>query len=190
MGAVDTMEVFFEKLNEGDRAGAVSLMDERVEMRIHVGDNARLQSATLIRQKISELAQGIPTIVTGDFNADQGSNPYDRMRGLDDYDTVRNFQDTYRNMHNDGGSVGTSHGFDGIAGDRRIDWILHDNDFSTLAAEIVRTSYDDLYPSDHFPITATVRPLNTPEPTGVAAVALVGSVLLSRRRRRHQPAAA
>ena len=41
MGAVDTMEVFFEKLNEGDRAGAVALFDERVEMRIHVGDNAR-----------------------------------------------------------------------------------------------------------------------------------------------------
>src|SRR5438552_17830918 len=41
MGAVDTMEVFFEKLNEGDRTGAVALMDERVEMRVHVGDNAR-----------------------------------------------------------------------------------------------------------------------------------------------------
>ena len=41
MGAVDTMEDFFEKLNEGDRSGAVALMDERVEMRIHVGDNAR-----------------------------------------------------------------------------------------------------------------------------------------------------
>ena len=41
MGAVDTMEEFFEKLNEGDRQGAVALMDERVEMRIHVGDNAR-----------------------------------------------------------------------------------------------------------------------------------------------------
>ncbi len=41
MGASDTMEVFFEKLNGGDRAGAVALMDERVEMRIHVGDNAR-----------------------------------------------------------------------------------------------------------------------------------------------------
>jgi len=41
MGAVDTMETFFELLNSGDRAAAVGLMDERVEMRIHVGDNAR-----------------------------------------------------------------------------------------------------------------------------------------------------
>jgi ketosteroid isomerase-like protein len=41
MGATDTMEIFFERLNEGDVAGAVALMDERTEMRIHVGDNAR-----------------------------------------------------------------------------------------------------------------------------------------------------
>ena len=41
MGAVDTMEVFFERLNDGDRAAAVAMMDEKVEMRIHVGDNAR-----------------------------------------------------------------------------------------------------------------------------------------------------
>jgi hypothetical protein len=41
MGAVDTMEVFFEELNAGARDRAVALMDERVEMRVHVGDSAR-----------------------------------------------------------------------------------------------------------------------------------------------------
>lgn len=41
MGAADTMEIFFERLNAGDASGAVELMDERTEMRIHVGDNAR-----------------------------------------------------------------------------------------------------------------------------------------------------
>lgn len=41
MGAVDTMEVFFELLNEGDREGAVALMAETTEMRIHVGDNVQ-----------------------------------------------------------------------------------------------------------------------------------------------------
>ena len=32
---------FFEKLNAGDREGAVALMDERTEMRVHVGDNVQ-----------------------------------------------------------------------------------------------------------------------------------------------------
>jgi hypothetical protein len=41
MGAVETMEDFFEKLNGGDRSGAVALMDERAEMRVHVMGNVR-----------------------------------------------------------------------------------------------------------------------------------------------------
>ena len=41
MGAADTMEIFFERLNAGDRQGAVKLMDERAEMRVHVRDGSR-----------------------------------------------------------------------------------------------------------------------------------------------------
>jgi hypothetical protein len=41
MGATDTMELFFERLNDGDRQGAVDLMDEHAEMRVHVRDSAR-----------------------------------------------------------------------------------------------------------------------------------------------------
>jgi hypothetical protein len=36
VGAVDTMDTFFELLNAGDREGAVRLMAENAEMRIHV----------------------------------------------------------------------------------------------------------------------------------------------------------
>jgi hypothetical protein len=35
------MEIFFEKLNDGDRQGAVKLMDERAEMRVHVLGGSR-----------------------------------------------------------------------------------------------------------------------------------------------------
>ena len=42
MGATDTMEIFFEQLNAGEVDAAVALMDERVEMRIHIGDNSQL----------------------------------------------------------------------------------------------------------------------------------------------------
>jgi hypothetical protein len=41
MGAVDTMELFFERLNAGDREGAVALMDDTTEMRVHVGDSVQ-----------------------------------------------------------------------------------------------------------------------------------------------------
>ena len=41
MGAVETMQEFFEFLNDGDRESAMKLMDEKVEMRVHVLGNAR-----------------------------------------------------------------------------------------------------------------------------------------------------
>ena len=41
MGAMETMELFFERLNGDDREGAVALMDEKTEMTIHVGDSAQ-----------------------------------------------------------------------------------------------------------------------------------------------------
>ena len=41
MGAVETMEQFFELLNGGDRENAVKLMDDKVEMRVHVLGNSR-----------------------------------------------------------------------------------------------------------------------------------------------------
>ena len=47
MGATDTMEVFFEHLNEGDVEGAVALMDERDEMR----DPRRRQRADAARRR-------------------------------------------------------------------------------------------------------------------------------------------
>ena len=41
MGAGDTMEIFFERLNADDRDGAVMLLDPRTEMRVHVGGGVR-----------------------------------------------------------------------------------------------------------------------------------------------------
>ena len=150
----------------------------------HVSAEARLESATLMRQKIRELASGIPVIVTGDFNADQGGAAYQRMRGIDDFDTVRNLQDTYRNIHpEDSATVGTAHGFDGRAGDGRIDWILHDNDFLTVDANIDRTSFDGLYPSDHFPINAVIRPVPEPAATVVIGAGAAALMLMRRGRR-------
>jgi ketosteroid isomerase-like protein len=35
------MQDFFDRYNAGDREGALELMDERAEMRVHVLDNAR-----------------------------------------------------------------------------------------------------------------------------------------------------
>lgn len=41
MGAVETMDEFFELLNAGDRESAVKLMDEKAELRVHVLGSVR-----------------------------------------------------------------------------------------------------------------------------------------------------
>ncbi len=41
MGAVETMQDFFDLLNAGDRESALKLMDEKAEMRVHVLGNVR-----------------------------------------------------------------------------------------------------------------------------------------------------
>lgn len=156
-----------------------------------VKDAVRLKSATLMREKMLEIAPNTPIIFTGDFNADEGSDPYRRMTSRDGFvekpvDETRFLIDTYRNKHNDSESVGTAHGFDGTAGSGRIDWILHtDLDMITLASAIDRSSFNGRYPSDHFPITATIRPTQVPEPGAAAAMIFFGatSTLLRRRPR-------
>jgi hypothetical protein len=41
MGAVDTMEEFFDLLNNGNREDAVALLDDTAEKRIHLGDSVQ-----------------------------------------------------------------------------------------------------------------------------------------------------
>jgi hypothetical protein len=42
MGAQDTTDAFFELLNADDRDGALTFMEERIEMRIHVGEGVQM----------------------------------------------------------------------------------------------------------------------------------------------------
>ena len=60
---------------------------------------------------------------------------------------------------------GTVHFFTGWRGGRRMDWILASSHFETIDAEIDHTREPGGYPSDHFPVTATLRaPAAKPNP--------------------------
>lgn len=117
------------------------------------GDTARIESAELLRERIVSIAAGLPTIVTGDFNCPENSPPYHLLVG----DAL--LDDVYRDVHRqDVPKEGTRHGFDGRAGDNRIDWILATAGFDTAHAAIDRTTGGNgRYPSDHFPVTAVLR---------------------------------
>ncbi|MCI8387360.1 MAG: endonuclease/exonuclease/phosphatase family protein [Clostridiales bacterium] len=93
----------------------------------------------------------LPTLLMGDFNA----LPYSRS-----IYALENNAFGYKNVHLSGITNqlegGTYHSFKGGLGLRRLDYIFASDDFELIKSEIVRSSYDGIYPSDHYPIVASL----------------------------------
>jgi endonuclease/exonuclease/phosphatase family metal-dependent hydrolase len=120
----------------------------------HKGVQARLHSGELLRDKLPVLAEGRPIILTGDFNCHETDAPYRALTTGE-----RKLLDSYRVVNPtvapDEASFG---GFKGTTKGRRIDFIFHTPDVRATAAAIDRTkNAGGRYPSDHYPVTATLE---------------------------------
>lgn len=123
----------------------------------HQSQPSREKSTALLRQRIGDRAfPADPVVVTGDFNAGE-RNPALAVL-VSKADPASPFVDTYRVKNPDETTVGTFNGFkaDNTAGEK-IDYVLVQPGTDVISAEIVRTSRNGRYPSDHFPVAATVR---------------------------------
>jgi endonuclease/exonuclease/phosphatase family metal-dependent hydrolase len=125
----------------------------------HRGQQARLESARLLRRRVTEFGAQCRVIVTGDFNAGEDSPPYRALFGADG-NLASPLQDAYRLAHPARTSdEGTFSNFKaGAAGGPRIDWIGLSVEWQVLTATIDRTERGGRIPSDHFAVTATLRP--------------------------------
>ena len=123
----------------------------------HLGKVARLESAKLLHRKATEIAAGLPVVITGDFNTTEDDEPYRALVNPFRNDPLK-LIDAYRAVHPkrspDEASFG---GFKGIRTGSRIDWILHTQDFKPLSAEIDTMNKDGRYPSDHYPVRAELK---------------------------------
>ena len=118
---------------------------------------ARAESAKLLRDRIVHVAGSMPCIVTGDFNSSPGSAPY-RTLLAEQQPPTSSLYDVFRAAHPvPTRSEGTVHFFTGWRGGQHMDWILGSSHFQAINAEIDRTREPAGYPSDHFPVTATLR---------------------------------
>lgn len=124
----------------------------------HMGQEARLRSAELLRRRIDDLAPETPVVVTGDFNCDEDAAPHAMLFGLSGKQRSRVI-DVYRAAHPDQqAGEGTFSGFKtGRVDGARIDWIGCSRGFRVLASDIDRTERDGHTPSDHFPVTAILE---------------------------------
>lgn len=125
----------------------------------HVSPLARSLGARLILEQIHRFNQTdpLPTIVMGDFNAKPNSKAVRIMReNLPGYQNVQ-LQDVYDFLDSVIGN--TYHGFKGKIKQKfkPIDYIFVSDDFEIVRASVDTTCYDGAYPSDHYPVSATLR---------------------------------
>lgn len=128
----------------------------------HRGPDARWQSAGLVRRWLDQHAGKSDVILVGDFNAPQDADVYDTLLTRREGGVA--LVDAYRQVKRASGDdeVGTFHGFRGVPGQHRIDWILASPTLSAVASDNDLRHDERLYPSDHFPVFAILRPGRQP----------------------------
>ena len=123
----------------------------------HESQPSRERSATLLAERIAaRRAPAEPVIVTGDFNVGEANPALTRLTAPQPGAPAL-FVDTFRVRHPDEPRAGTFNGFKfGQTGGDKIDYVLVLPGTDVLDAAIIRTSRNDRYPSDHFPVTARI----------------------------------
>ncbi|WP_070020233.1 endonuclease/exonuclease/phosphatase family protein [Streptomyces nanshensis] len=130
----------------------------------NVSTKARLAGARLLVEQmrgpqspLPPFESGLPCLVTGDFNVPAVSaegGVYETLLtggGLTDTFAAAPAEHRGEDHH-------TWHDYAGMdARGGRIDWILTSAGFRTLSARINTATYEGRYPSDHFPVQATVE---------------------------------
>jgi endonuclease/exonuclease/phosphatase family metal-dependent hydrolase len=113
------------------------------------GPLARLEASRLIVARAA-LTPDLPTVVLGDLNAWEDSEPLATFR-------TAGLRDTFRQVHPDRADVQTVHHYSELSGPNKIDFILCDRRWEVITAEIVREPAAGRLPSDHYPVVAVLR---------------------------------
>jgi len=117
----------------------------------HILPETRLSQAQVLISMIKEInSSKIPFILMGDFNEGPEKNVREEIENqLLLFDPWKESK-----CHEEG----THHKFNGDnSNTSRIDWILAEKNFSCESFEIIKQKDHDLYPSDHFPIFASLK---------------------------------
>jgi endonuclease/exonuclease/phosphatase family metal-dependent hydrolase len=110
---------------------------------------ARVECAKVISEKMRALPSGTPFVMTGDFNAPADEDVYKIL--------VPPLSDAWIATARRSGPETTLSRWSGNTEGRRIDWILYRGTIKALEAETVTHNLDGRYPSDHYPVCATLE---------------------------------
>lgn len=116
----------------------------------HVSQPSRLKSGALIASRLREAAKNEPVIVMGDFNVDANNPAREPLAEV-------GLRDSFAEVHPQQANDGTFHAFTGKSNSGKIDAILVSQQWQVIDAAIIKTEREGRFPSDHFPVTATLR---------------------------------
>jgi len=125
----------------------------------HIGEQARQESARLIRRQLAQLSGGLPIVMTGDLNSTPTSASYriltrDTVAGATP--PLSDAMLTSRSGHYGPTSSWTA--FKAIVPERRIDYVLVSAPVAVASHGILPDSWNGRFPSDHLPVLATLTP--------------------------------
>jgi endonuclease/exonuclease/phosphatase family metal-dependent hydrolase len=125
----------------------------------HIGEQARQESARLIRRRLAQLANGLPIVMTGDLNSTPTSGAYriltrDTVAGATP--PLADAMLTSRSGHYGPTSSWTA--FRAIEPGRRIDYVLVSAPVTVSSHGILPDSWNGRFPSDHLPVLAALAP--------------------------------
>lgn len=116
----------------------------------HIGETARTESSRLLINEIGKYSMDFPIILSGDFNYTSSSEGYKIITSkLFDSKSVSKTENT-------GGNI-TFNGYrKDIQPDNKIDFIFVNDKTIVLNHTIDTTTFNGLYPSDHYPVIANI----------------------------------
>ena len=122
----------------------------------HMGDIARTESAKLLKQKANDMANGLPLILTGDFNLVPESVAIKTLTKLDGENTLVNTSSVATFTY---GPDWTSCGFDNRPFEERkvIDYIFVKKVEKVNKYAVFSEMLNDIFLSDHCPVFAQIE---------------------------------
>ena len=116
----------------------------------HIGEKARTESSRLIINLLSEYLIEYPVIFSGDLNYTSTSEGYKILSSK--------LSDAKTTAHTESGGNITFNGFgNDINPDNKIDFIFINDKVKVLNHIVDTTTFNGLYPSDHYPIIAEIQ---------------------------------
>ena len=131
----------------------------------HRSQPSREKSAVLLTERIKNRNFADPFIVTGDFNTGENNPVVTYLKGKTSLTGANGrlsqnpvpMVDTFRVLHPDVKDVRTGHGFRGTRKGNKIDYVFVPSSIKVLEAQILYDNIDGRYPSDHYPVNATLH---------------------------------